>query len=408
MSSSRRCCVLNPNCFCSICGEYVFAKYRKPISDFVKTAYHQYFKIKLCNQDKTWVPHIVCQKCVVCLRLCSSGKRDAVMFETPMIWREPQNHHDDCYFCVVKINGINPGNRNKWPYPNLSSSQRPQLKSREVQPSTSKSSNDPNPCDLERNTSSENSDSDYKFSQEPQSFNQKELSDLVRDLDLPKEASEILASRLKEKNLLTPETNITFYRTRGKKSVTTFFFPQEKYLVFCNDVGGLLQQMGSKKYQPSDWRLFIGSSERSLKCVLLNNGNKYGSIPIAHSVTLKEEYANIAKVMEKIKNQDHKWFICVDLKMVNFLLGQQGGYTKFLCFMCLWDSRDKHHHWSQKVWPVREELKVGTKNVINPPLVRRDHIILPPLNIKLGIMKQFVKALDKSGECFNFLSLKFP
>ncbi|GFY75330.1 uncharacterized protein TNIN_349391 [Trichonephila inaurata madagascariensis] len=109
MPSSRRCCVLNPDCFCYICDEYVFKKYRKPIPDFVKTAYH-YFKIKLRNQDKPWVPHIAFQKCVVCLRLWSSGKRDAVMFETPTIWREPQNHHDDCYFCVVKINGINPGN----------------------------------------------------------------------------------------------------------------------------------------------------------------------------------------------------------------------------------------------------------------------------------------------------------
>ncbi|GFT32824.1 uncharacterized protein TNCV_5038711 [Trichonephila clavipes] len=80
-------------------------------------------------------------------------KRDAVMFETPMIWREPQNHHDDCYFCVVKYNVINPGNRNKWSYPNLSSAKRPQLKSRAVQLSTSKSFNDPNPCDPERNAS---------------------------------------------------------------------------------------------------------------------------------------------------------------------------------------------------------------------------------------------------------------
>ncbi|GFX07840.1 uncharacterized protein TNCV_4161091 [Trichonephila clavipes] len=93
--------------------------------------------------------------------------------------------------------------------------------------------------------------------------------------------------------------------------------------------------MGLKKNQPSDWRLFRDSSKRSLKCVLLNNGNKYGSIHIAHSVTLKEEYANIAKIMETIKYQDLKCFICVDLKMVNVLLGQQEGYTKYPCASCV-------------------------------------------------------------------------
>ena len=82
--------------------------------------------------------------------------------------------------------------------------------------------------------------------------------------------------------------------------------------------------------------------------------------------------------MEKIKHQDYN-VICVDLKMVNLLLGQQRGYTKFLCFIYLWDSRDKQNDWSQKVWPVLEELKVGTKSVINVPLVSRDCIILPPL-----------------------------
>lgn len=122
---------------------------------------------------------------------------------------------------------------------------------------------------------------------------------------------------------------------------------------------------------------------------------------------MKEEYTNISKVMDKIKYQDHNWVICVDLKMVNFLLGQQGGYTKFPCFICLWDSRDKQRHWIQKDWPVREELKVGMKNVINVPLVNRDRIILPPLHIKLGIMKQFVKALEKMANVLVFSPASF-
>ena len=88
MASSRKCCVLNPDCFCYICGEYIFEVNRKPISNLVKTAY-QYFKIKLCNQNKPWVPYIVCQKCVICLQLWSSEKRNKIKLVTPMIWREP-------------------------------------------------------------------------------------------------------------------------------------------------------------------------------------------------------------------------------------------------------------------------------------------------------------------------------
>lgn len=60
--------------------------------------------------------------------------------------------------------------------------------------------------------------------------------------------------------------------------------------------------------------------------------------------------------MKKIKYQNHQWIICVDLKMVNFLLGRQGGSTKFPCFICLWDSRDKQYYWLQKVWPAQEDL----------------------------------------------------
>ena len=51
---------------------------------------------------------------------------------------------------------------------------------------------------------------------------------------------------------------------------------------------------------------------------------------------------------------------------------------------------------------------VGDKNVINEPLVNRNRIILPPFHIKLGLMKQFVKALDKHGSCFNYIVQKFP
>lgn len=166
--------------------------------------------------------------------------------------------------------------------------------------------------------------------------------------------------------------------------------------------------MGLKQYEPSEWRLFIDSSKRSLKCILLHNGNEYAGVPIAHSTKLKEEYDNISLVLNKIKYNDHKWKICVDLKMVNILLGQQSGYTKFPCFICLWDSRAKEEHWVRKNWPLREHMTPGQQNIVQNSLVARDRIILPPLHIKLGIMKQFVKALDKNGNCFSYICHKFP
>lgn len=39
--------------------------------------------------------------------------------------------------------------------------------------------------------------------------------------------------------------------------------------------------------------------------------------------------------------------------------------------------------------------------MINAPLVFKDGIILPPLDIKLKLMKQFVKVLNKHGQCFK-------
>ena len=39
-------------------------------------------------------------------------------------------------------------------------------------------------------------------------------------------------------------------------------------------------------------------------------------------------------------------------------------------------------------------------------LVDPREIILPPLHVKLGLMRQFVKAFDKDGSCFNFIVRK--
>ena len=82
--------------------------------------------------------------------------------------------------------------------------------------------------------------------------------------------------------------------------------------------------------------------------MLLHNGNKYAPLPIGHSTKMKEEYESIKLVLNKLAFSEHNWVICVDLKMVNFLLGQQSGYTKYPCFLCLWYSRARDQHWKKK------------------------------------------------------------
>lgn len=85
-----------------------------------------------------------------------------------MIWREHNNHFDDCYFFLVNIIRINRNNHSKWTYPILDSAKRPAQ------------------------------------------------NDLTRDLNLSKEPFELLVSRLNDKTVLKQGTKMTFNRTREK------------------------------------------------------------------------------------------------------------------------------------------------------------------------------------------------
>ena len=51
---------------------------------------------------------------------------------------------------------------------------------------------------------------------------------------------------------------------------------------------------GLQPEHPSgQWRLFIDTSEVSLKAVLLHNGSKFPSVPLAHAVHMKEMNENL-------------------------------------------------------------------------------------------------------------------
>ena len=100
---------------------------------------------------------------------------------------------------------------------------------------------------------------------------------------------------------------------------------------------------------------------KSLKAVLLFNGNQCTSIPVGYSVEMKETYENMKSLLLHLNYSLHEWLICEDIKVISILLGQQAGYTKYPCFRCLWDSRADHLHFVQIMRKSLENWKKGIR-----------------------------------------------
>ena len=179
----------------------------------------------------------------------------------------------------------------------------------------------------------------------PHFLTQEDLNDVVRDLGLSKSKAELLASSLKGWNLLQDGTKVSSFRQRQKDF--EHLFSKQEDLVFCNNVNTLMELLGVE-HKSEDWRLFIDSSKTSLKGVLLHNGNKFSSIPIAHAVGMKESYVNMKLLLSTIRYDEYSWQICADFKVIAILLQLQLGYTKFCCFLCMWDSRDNRNLYIKK------------------------------------------------------------
>uniref|UniRef100_A0A6P7GL81 Uncharacterized protein LOC114333513 n=1 Tax=Diabrotica virgifera virgifera TaxID=50390 RepID=A0A6P7GL81_DIAVI len=179
----------------------------------------------------------------------TKGERAKLPFGIPMIWREPKDHSSDCYFCIVKTSGYNKKNKCKIEYPSLLSAIRPVPYSGE------------NPLPvfnefpyLEEEEygygadESDSNDEDFEIEDDSvrKGFEQQELNDLVRDLELSKKASELLASRLNEKNLLEKGAKVSYFRTRERAFLQ--YFQSEGGFVFCHNVSGLMEELGISNY----------------------------------------------------------------------------------------------------------------------------------------------------------------
>ena len=125
----------------------------------------------------------------------------------------------------------------------------------------------------------DHADDDYTPSAEKawETFTQAELNDLIRELFLSKEKVELLGSSLKQKHLLATCVKVCQYK-KDNHDLAAFFIVDGP-LCYCHNVSEVFEIL-SQPHVASDWRLFIDSSKRSLKAVLLHNGNQRHAYPL--------------------------------------------------------------------------------------------------------------------------------
>ena len=160
-----------------------------------------------------------------------------------MVWREPKNHHEDCYFCMVDMNGWNQRKKKVWYYPEIESARRPVSHCTEfpVPVFTFLPNLTADETLLEAMGDSNRSRSNYSstsmaaeafsLSTNPKSFSQGQLNDLVRDLNFSKESSELLASCLGQHGVLDLGTKIIFYRNRDDLLLRFLLWKMTLYFV---------------------------------------------------------------------------------------------------------------------------------------------------------------------------------
>ncbi|XP_031630890.1 uncharacterized protein LOC116345586 [Contarinia nasturtii] len=334
-----------------------------------------------------------------------------------MIWRDPINHATNCYICLTHVFGFSKRNIQNVHYATVDSVTLPVPHSDEIPipQSPQQCAQHPDSCPEE----DEDEDDEFLYgpstssdplyipdTTEPHMLSQGDSNDLVRDLNLSKNMSELLGSRLQQWSLLQKDVSIIAVRQRSAHLAECF--ATEGKITYCKDIPQLFQVM-QQEFVADEWRLFIDGAKTSLKAVLLNNGNVKPSIPVAFGIGVKEEYDTMKQILNLIQYTRFNFKIVADLKVIGLLMGLKKAYPKYPCFLCLWDSRAYSQHYTTANWPARTaNTNTEEYSIIERQLVPKENIILPPLHIKLGLMTQFIKALGEDHPVMDLLYTMFP
>lgn len=205
--------------------------------------------------------------------LCQSswwctGENRAIKFKIPQIWEEPTDHLNNCFFCMVGpskclagknvpairytdlLSCISPNATLPWTLCTHSSKERATVFRREEQFRIGLHHSSLQKC----------------------SWGEKPI------LPQPKRPQ-------------CPDGRSWSHVETQTVEFSSFFTHQDGFC-FCYNVTHLFKAIGIA-CNPSKWYLFIDSSFKSLKAMLLHNRHIYLSLHSTHSVQLKEEYSSV-------------------------------------------------------------------------------------------------------------------
>ena len=195
-------------------------------------AYYAYFGMPMGDQDKMFSPHFCCGSCCSTLEGWLLGIRKYMPFAIPRIWREPVHHHDDCYFCMVGITKyIGKGKIEKILFfPSILSSIAPVSRSEDLPIPTSPFLEGTVEPKYISSSEEEYISFDEALSWKPHFPNQPKLNYLVRELGITKYNADLLASRLREWNLLDPSVR---YLSTEKGILILYLSTNLRFPILC-------------------------------------------------------------------------------------------------------------------------------------------------------------------------------
>lgn len=166
---------------------------------------------------------------------------------------------------------------------------------------------------------------------------------------------------------------------RSDKALPVFFklfFNHQDGLCFCHNVINIFGATGIA-CNPTKWCLIINITSSS-RCFITGTFIYHFSLLFWFS----SKRNTVVKILVDALKYEYVWEVIGDFKIIAFLMGLQDDFTRFLCYLCLSDSRVIAPHYHIQDWPEQTEFSVG-KNVKWEPLLDPRIVFFPSLHLKI-------------------------